>query len=266
MLLALVALAGVARADEITTCVFGSPTPGYRVIKLELPEGTNFLSIEPHGARSTRVTGDESWHLAHGLIVVNAETLAMEAYRVEAIGSSPRAVVVAADGTAVARQGHPAPDGPFYHTTARPRSGLPAGTYYAIGFGSDGSATQPNEWWGADLRLAGRHRCTTLGAGEVFDIDHTEFRGGTHAYAHAAGIGEDLTYEHTTSRRLVVGFIDAAVQLAGEAEVTYSMPSGSGTINDEIVPFASLGGPLKFDASYSGLYPTILVAGVALDI
>jgi len=60
--------------------------------------------------------------------------------------------------------------------------------------------------------------------------------------------------------------MDAAVQAVGEAELDYSMPSASGTIEDEIEPFVSLGGRLDFEARYAGPYPLMLIAGVALDL
>ena len=138
--------------------------------------------------------------------------------------------------------------------------------YYIVGFGSDGSPQFPNDWWGADVRIGGQHRCTPVGRGEVFEYDNTDFEGGTQVYAHATGYAEEIELEHTTSRQLVVGLMDAGVQLAGEAELEYEMPSVSGVVEDEIIPFATVGGTSKFEASFSGLYPIILVTGVSLDI
>lgn len=265
-LLASVASTLGVQAGPVTTCVFGGPTPGFSAARIELPQGTDFVSIEPHGGRPGRVAGPESWHLAQGMLIVNAETLAIASFRIESIGSAPRAVVLDVDGQRIARQEHPGPDGPFYHQAAHPRPGLAAGTYYLIGFGSDGGRAFPNDWWGADVRLGGTHRCTPVGTGEVFDFDQTEFEGGTHAYAGAAGYADDISLSWETQRGLVVGLMDAAVQGPGEAELDYDMPFESGTIDDEIEPFVSLGGSFDFEARYSGAYPMMLIAGVALDI
>lgn len=255
-----------ARAAAITTCVFGGPTPGYSAARLELPEGTDFVSIEKHGGRPGRFAGPESWHLAQGMLIIDAATLDIVSFRVESVGSAPRAVVVDVDGTRVARQEHPGPDGPFYHQAAHPRPGLAPGTYFLVGFGSDGGRAFPNDWWGADVRVGGSHRCTPVGTGEVFDFDQTHFDGGTHAYAGPVGHAEGITLSWETPRQLVVGLMDAAVQAVGEAELDYSMPSASGTIEDEIEPFVSLGGRLDFEARYAGPYPLMLIAGVALDL
>lgn len=258
-----------AHADEITVCPMGGPTPGFRVIKFDLPQGSDFLGIEPHGVRQQRgVSNDSNWHLAQGIFIVNANTRALEAYRVESAGSGPRRVVVRSEGTTFVDQPTTAPDGPFYHTASRPRSGLPAGSYYAIGFGSDGGSSLPNEWWSGDVRVSGKHSCTPIGSGRVFDIDHTEFQGDDVVYAHAVGSAEDLTYTqtHSATADIVVGLMDAAVQGPGEASLTYGMPSASGTIEDTIVPYVSIGGEHAFEADFEGIFPMILIAGVAIDL
>ena len=257
-------LAAVPARAAITTCSMGGPTPGYKAIRLDLPTGTDFVSIEPKGTRVSRVASDSSnWHLAQGIVIFNAQTLEVEAFRVEAQGSGARAVVLPGVG-AVPVSG---PDGPFYHTAYRPRAGLPAGTYYAVGFGSDGGPTLPNEWWAVDIRIGGAVSCASAGVGEVFDVDNTEFTGGTQAYAIAAGMAEGIEYELTTSREVVVGFMDAGIQGPGEATLDYSMPGGlEGTIEDEIVPFVSQGGTHAFTGNYQGIYPVLLVAGVAVDL
>lgn len=255
-----------ARAQTVTTCSFGGPTPGHRVARLDLQQGTDFLSIELLGGRTPRVAAEESWHLVQGLYVLNAETLALEAFRIEATGVGPRRITVAADGQVIAAQSAPKPDGPFVHAAARPRAGLPAGSYYLIGFGSDGSPAFPNDWWGADVRIGGDHRCDLLGSGEVFDYDHTQFSGGTQVYAQPAGMAERITLAFESGRQVVVGVMDASVQLAGSAQLDYQMPSAAGTVDDEIQPFVSVGGTFSFEGRFAGLYPTLLVAGAAIDL
>ncbi len=264
------AVTGVAQAaDEITLCPMGGPTPGFKAIRFDLPEGSDFLGIEPHGIRQQRgLSNSDNWHLTEGIFIVNAATFELEAYRVESAGSSPRRVVVRSDGTTVVDQGTTAPDGPFYHNASRPRAGLPAGAYYAIGFGSDGGKTFPNEWWSVDVRIAGDHACTPIGTGTVFDIDQGRFQGGTHAYVGPVGTADGITHTEAmpAGTDIVVGLMDAAVQGGGEATIDYDMPLGDGTVEDEIVPFVSVGGEHRFDATYQGAFPMILVAGVAVNL
>jgi hypothetical protein len=268
-------MATVAHSEEMTVCPMGGPTPGYRAIRFDLPQGSTFLGLEPHGSRATRVVSDDTnWHLASGVFIVNAQTLALEAYRIEASGTAPRALVVTADGTQLVRQPTTAPDGPFYHTAAYPRSGLPAGSYYAIGFGSDGGTTTPNEFWSYDVRIEGHHSCTSIGNGTIFDVDNTEFTGGTQVYAHGAGKAEGISYSmpQPGSVDVVVGLMDAAVQgselagTGGEATLGFQTPLGSGLVDDSIQSFVSKAGPHEFEGNFEGVFPTLLVAGVALDL
>lgn len=266
---ALVAAPAARAGDESTKCSMAGPAPGYKAVKLHLPEGSSHLSLLVLGNHVSRAVSDRNvWHLAQGIVIVNAETLEIEAHRVESEGTSPRGVVLTADGTDVARQAVPGPDGPFYHTAGRPRAGLAPGTYYAIGFGSDGGTTQPSDWYSVAVVVEGKHSCSPIGSGTVFDIDQTEFTGGTQAYAQAAGSAEDIahTYEAPTGTDLVVGLLDAGVQGPGEATLSYETPYSAGTVEDTIVPFLSTGGTHAFTASYQGLFPLILAAGVALDL
>lgn len=267
-LICLLAVAPAHAADEITSCTMGGPTPGSKTIRFDLPEGTDFLSLEPRGTRPVRPVSDEkNWHLAEGIVIVNLDTHAIEAYRVESSGSAPRRVIVRADGTTVVDQGTTAPDGPFYHTSIRNRPGLPAGSYLAVGFGTDGSAAFPNEQWGAQVRLAGTHACTPYGAGATFEFDQSRFGGGTQVYLGPYGMARDIEHARTIAPAdLVVGLMDAAVQGSGTARLAFETPAGSGVVEDAIVPFVSTEGTHRFTGSYDGIYPLLLVAGVALDL
>lgn len=245
----------------------GSSTPGSSVIRFDLPEGTDFVSIEPKSKRPIRVSDERNWHLAQGLVIVDAATYEVEAARVEVFGTTPRWAVVDAGGVEV-RQEAATPDGPFYHQYGASVPGLEPGTYYAVAFGTDGGASTPNEWWQYDLRLGGRHSCRPLTSGSVFDIDHTEFRGGSQLYVPAAGAADDIEhrFEPEAGTDLVVGLMDAAVQGPGEATLEYEMPLQAGEVEDEIVPFASVGGEHRFTASFEGAFPQILIAGTAVDL
>ena len=75
---------GSARAD--TLCSMGGPTPGFKVMKLDLPQGSSYLGIELKAARTTRPVDDgASWHFARGIMVLDA-ALTPVAYRLEHSG------------------------------------------------------------------------------------------------------------------------------------------------------------------------------------
>jgi hypothetical protein len=247
----------------------GGPTPGYSVIRFDLPDGADFLGIEAGPGRPMRVADDgKNWHLAQGAFVVNAATFDLEAYRVISSGTVPRRTVVRAEGSTLLDEANVGPDGPFRHTASRPRAGLPPGSYYAIGFGSDGDPRFPNAPWYFDVRVSGRHACTPIGNAQIFDVDHTRFEGGTQIYSHGVGYAEGIGYtmDVPASTDIVVGLMDAAVQAAGEAELRYEMPGGSGDVDDEIEAFVSVAGEHRFEADFHGSFPLILVAGVAVDL
>jgi hypothetical protein len=259
-----------ARAAD-TDCAFGGPTPGWAAIKLTLPTGTPFLTLELGGARTARpVYEDQNWHLAEGVVVINAATNAIEAFRIESAGMAPRRAVVRNDGSAVVDQAIPAADVPYEHHTHRLRDGLPAGTYYVVAFGVDGGKALPNEWWRAGVQVGGQHPCTRIGSGTTFDIDHTDFTGGTQAYVPGAGYADAITHGFTIpqEQEMVVGLIDAQTQIraASTVELSYEMPSGTGSFSQDLIPFVSAPGPFAFEASFAGTYPVIAIAGVAIDL
>lgn len=237
------------------------------MIRFDLPEGTDFVSIEPRSTRPIRISDTRNWHLAQGLVIVDAATLEVEAARVEVFGTTPRWAVVDAADVRV-RQEVATPDGPFYHQHGASVPGLEPGSYYAVGFGTDGGESTPNEWWQYDLRLGGRHSCRPIAEGSVFDLDHTEFAEGSQVYLPGAGATDGIRhrFETPSGTDLVVGLMDAAVQGPGEAELAFETPVASGRLEDTIVPFASTGGEHRFEAAYRGAFPQILIAGVAVDL
>src|SRR5438094_927045 len=116
LLAALVVVSGIAHADPASThCSFGGPTPTWQVDRLDLPEGSSFLTLELAGPRAQRgLNGQQNWHLSEGILVLNADTLALEAYRIASKGMAPRQVVAGAGG-ASAVEGVQAPEVPFTH-------------------------------------------------------------------------------------------------------------------------------------------------------
>src|SRR5687767_8575708 len=83
-----------AGAASETRCTFEGPVPGYRALRVELPQGSDFLVLELDGQRNPRPLNDEtSWHLAEGIIVIDAATRAIVAHQVLNVGTSPPVVV-----------------------------------------------------------------------------------------------------------------------------------------------------------------------------
>jgi len=260
--------AALPASASVTECHFGGPTPGWRAVTLDLPQGSDFLGIELRGTRATRPVRDgSSWHLAQGIYVIDAETLEVIAFRIISAGSDPRRVRVIADGTTVADQAVTSPEAQLIHAEKKLVPDLPPGTYHVVAFGTDGGRALPNEWWSADLRVGGSHSCAAVGSGEVFDYSHADFEGGTQINAGPVSYADGSTFSFTSERSLVVGLLDAAVQGEGEAELDFLMPNAvTGTLEDELEPFVSTIGTHDFTARFAGPYGMVSIAGVALDL
>ncbi len=271
---ALSVLAGVlipgpqaSSTEPTTTCTFSGPTPGFRALRLDLPEGSHFLGLEVRGSRSPRMaSGDENWHLAQGIAVFDADTGQPMAWRVHSSGSSPRSHVVRVDGETVVDVSATGPDAPLGRSASALRATLPPGTYDVVGFGTDGGRGLPNEWWAADVRVAGTHACSFIGSGEVFDLANGDFEDGTQVSTYGAGYAQDAALEFQTTRQRVFGLLDASVYGPGTAEVAYTTPTDGGEASDELIPLFSTGGDYTFTASYTGAFPLTAVAGVAFDL
>lgn len=257
--------APAARAD--TTCTFGGPSPGAQILRIELPQGSDYVSIAFSSQRATVVAGDRtSWHLAQGIGLLDTDG-SLRAWRVSSQGTSPRRAVVEANGTSVARPDYPGPDAPFAHSNSGDVSNLEPGVYHVIAFGTDGTSDLPNAWWGGELRLSADASCVPVGAGDIIDKDHTDFTGGTHAFVYGAGVARDLSLVVQTERKLVFGLMDATTQIAGEAVLTYDLPGlAQGSLRNAIAPFVSQGGALRFSAEYAGPFPIVAISGVAFDL
>jgi hypothetical protein len=264
-LLALLAMPAGARADS--ECAAGAPGPGYKIMRLDLPEGSSFLTLQLRTVRQTRPNdGANSWHLAAGVFILNANGMAIEAYKIQNVGAAPRRTVVRYDGQTFVDAETPGPDVSLSHQKQRQREGLAPGVYYAVAFASDGGAPQPNDWWVADIAFSGSHHCTQVGSGDIVDLDQTEFGGGTQVYAPGAGHAEGIGLSYDTARPYMVGFMDARVEGHGTASLTYATPSASGTVTDDIVPFVTTGGAMRYGASYSGTYPLVTIQALAFGV
>jgi hypothetical protein len=274
LLLVAALLAGLvavpAQAAETTRCVFGGAVPGYRALRVELPAGSDFLTLELHGQRNVRPVVDESsWHLAEGIAVIDATTREIVAYQVLNAGTAPPVVVAETDGTQHVRQPLAGPEGPWIHSGRKAPPSLPPGTYDIVAFGTGGPRQGANaQTWGASIYLRGAHPCSSTTAGETFDFNHTHFSGGTQVYAAGVGTAEDVSLAFETDRPLVVGLIDAGFQgqEAGEVTLAYDLAGQTGSLGRETVPFVAGPGTHTFTASYRGLHPIVNVAGVALDL
>lgn len=273
MLLAAALLAGgtalPARAAETTTrCHFGGWTGTYRVMRLELPGGSESLNLIHTASRLSRVSGPESWHLAVGAFVIDESTGELMAYRVENLGTNPRRVVAESGAERSVEAPLPGPDTPFAHSDLSSRVfGLPAGSYLIVAFGSDGSPTPPNDQWGGEVEVAGRHTCSILDTGELIDVNHTEFTGGTQVATPLGAVLDGASLTKDVAHDLVVGFIDAGFQGGvGTATVTFEHPGGSELVDRDIVPFVVPGGTLRWTATLQGAGALASIVALGIDV
>ena len=259
-----------AGATTETRCTFEGPVPGYRALRVDLPQGSDFLVLELDGQRNPRAFNDDtSWHLAEGILVIDADTRAIVAHQVLNVGTSPPVVVAEAEGAPTVRQGAAGPDGPWVHSARKARADLPPGTYYVVAFGIGGpTGGALAQRWGASLYVEGTHSCASAAAGEIFDYDHTDFSSGTQVHVPGAGYAENVRMAFDNDRPLAVGLMDAGFQGegAGSVALDYDFPAADGQLGRRIVPFVSQAGRHAFSASYQGVHPIVAVSGVTLNV
>ena len=244
----------------------GGPTPGFKVMKLDLPQGSSYLGIELKAARTTRPVDDgASWHFARGIMVLDA-ALTPVAYRLEHSGVSPKTVVIDAEDQRIA-QDVPGADGPFVHLKQQLVPGLPPGIYYVVGFGVDGDARLPNEFWSADVRAQGVQSCVSVATGETFELNQTDADAGTQVYAANVGVAQDASFGLTSPRAFTVGLLDCATQLTGTAACEATNADGDTVAaEDDMVPFVSGPGSSTVGFSYEGTFPVVALAGASFDL
>jgi len=234
-------------------------------------EGNDYIGLGIRVKSALKpVHDEESWHSIVGIMLVEAATLEVRAWWIINGGWSPPRVVVQAAGH---RFEHyvPAPDGPFATEWVYIPAYLPPGPYYGVGFGvGKGEGVLGPSEWGGSIGVRGDHSCEPIGDGELFDIDHTEFTGGTQVYAPpGVGYASGISHSFSTSRNLVVGVINAGVigpAVGRHMSLDYSTPTRSGNVSNDLIPFASGAGTYSFRASYQGIYPEIAIAGVKVSV
>jgi hypothetical protein len=209
----------------------------------------------------------KNWHLGQGVFVIDEATRALVSYRISSEGSAPRRAVVAMNGSDPIVADTPGPDEPFVHSDLVAAPGLGPGRYLVVAFGSDGSAAAPNDQWSGQVQLSGSHPCLPIGVGELLDVNHTDFRGGQQVSTYGVSAMDGVSYSKTIDRDLIVGFMDASTQLAGDATLSYAMPGGRmGIVDDAIVPFVSSRGPHSWTASAHGVAPIVSVVALQVDL
>lgn len=260
----------VPPAWALTTCRLGGPTPSWSARRITLAEPAELAVRLTAPPPTVPVGGRDGWHVAAGLVIVDAATGGLVAARVGNYGSAPRRAVVRADGQDVIDHELVGPDAPFEHRGGSLPPSLSKGTYYLVGFGSDGGPGTPSLGWSAEVSVGADVDCVPVGKGKPFELDHTDFEGGTQVTAYGAGVVQDVTARLRAKRELVVGLMDVATQVTTPAEgarLDYAFPDGrSGSLSEEIVPFAGPAGEYRFRGQATGAFPLLLVSGVMLDV
>jgi len=256
-------------ADATTRCSFGGPAGTSRVMRLSLPEGSDFLSVTQTGTRVSRPAGTtQSWHLATGVFVIDEATHQLVSHRISNEGTATRRTVVEAEGTGAPRTdvATPGPDTPFVHSSLSPVPGLAPGSYLVVAFGSDGDPALPNDGWGGYVEVSGTHTCESLGSGQILDVSHSDFEGGTQVSTSGAAYVDGASLSRGIEHDLVVGFMDASTQIGGSASLDYNTPGGAGTVADAIVPFVSPGGVFSWTAHLTGVAPIANIAALEFNL
>lgn len=265
--LGMICMLAVPGVGQASICQFGGLTPGSYAIKLDLPNGSDYMTLGIGGRRATQALNDnDSWHLAEGIIVFNATTLVPYAWWLYTDGSTVPRVVVHSGNLQFERD-ILAPETAQRLEYASIPGGLPPGSYIAAAFGVGGGngILGPNEWRVA-VGVRGNHDCTNQASGELFDYDHTDFEG-TQVYAPGVGHGQTLTLDVSMSRSFVVGLVSSATPLGtGESRLEYATPTGTGSSQGNIRPFVSRNGTYNFRLNYLGVRPVSKVAGFNFDI
>lgn len=267
LILALFGPASSARAS--VHCTFTGLSPGYHVMPLNLPQGTNYLGLGIGGRLATSgVTQGDSWHLSQGIIIFDAATLALHAWWIEASGGNiPRVVIQS--GNLRIDQPIPSPDGFNGDYIGVLPAGLPPGSYLAVTFGvGSGTGILGPTTYKTTLSVGGNHDCeTNHGDGELFDYNQNDFSG-TQISTPFAGYGANLQLGLDLTRHFNVGllFTGRNPNVVGSSRLDYSTPSGAGTVSEDIKPFVSSGGTHRFTLNYTGLTPVTNIAGISFDL
>lgn len=259
------ALASPASAAEVRPCTFAGPAGTASVLRVDLPKGSPSLALRVTTPTRLVDTSPQSvassggWHLATQIALLRAGTRALVASRAVQVGSSSRALVLETAGQRVSAA-VPAVPAPFRHVGAVVPAYLSPGSYLLVAYGTDGSPALPNPSWSAEASFGAPVTCTPLRVGvTLLDRDQTAFTGDTQLAAYGAGTGAGATSWQTRSR-YVVGFVDAATQFAGDAQVLGSLPRGARVeVRNGVRSFASGGGTYRFSASWTGAFPVVLV-------
>ena len=262
-------LAQVAPAAEVRPCALAGPAGTASVLRVDLPHGSPSLALRVTTPTrlvdvSPRSVGSSGgWHLATQLALLRADTGALVASRAVQVGSGPRAVVLAAGGQA-ARRDLPAVPAQFRHVGAVAPAYLSPGRYLLVAYGTDGSPALPNPGWSAEVSFGVPVTCAPLRVGvTLLDRDQTAFVGGDQVTSYGAGTGAGTTSWHSRSRYLV-GFVDAATQVAGDAHAVGALARGTRVeVRNEVRAFASGPGRYRFTADWTGLFPVVLVCAVS---
>jgi hypothetical protein len=224
-----------------TACSFGGPAPGFGAARLELPAGADQVSLRLFGHRAMRPTAGSGPPLVQGIFVLDATTRRLIAYRVATEGDV------------------------FVHSANASVPSLAPGSYLVVAFGALPGVVKPTDSWAAELAAPGAESCSPVGAGEVFSRGAGDFHEGVAALGGAAAVVRGGRTTMTATRSLVIGVMDASVQFAGTAKLDYTLPGSSGTVSDALHPFVSTAGPYAWTANVQGAFPTLAVAGVAID-
>jgi len=246
--------AGSAVASESSRCSLGGPTPAMRAIRVDLPHGSNGMSLQ------VRAPSQAGRRLVEGAFLLS-EQRRIIAFALTTDGVQPHRTTVRVGGADVVNTPDSGVAAPFGRTASAIVPDLKAGRYYLVGFGV-GSATQ----WGADLQIVGAHVCAVLDGGETFDIDASQSAAHTLVDSSVATTATSAAFSWHTSHNFVVGVVQATHELVGHARIDCRTPTGRGSVIDTVEPFVSSAGAYRWIATATAALPVLDVAGAAISL
>ena len=257
---------GTALPAVTNVCSFGGPTPGWRATQITVPAGTE-VQLRLTGPPPTTVGSANSSHFVQAIGVIDIATGRLVGAAAGSWGATGRSLMVRSGGDTLTQHEEPLVVRP--PVVRRSPSAVPplrAGRYLVLAFGVDGSRALPNPPWGAELRVgpSASVTCGAVGSGELIDVDHTAFQGGTQLSASDVTVTRDSEFRWNTRREFVFEVVQATAWPAGSARVLAALPDGrSLVVEDDIVPLATHRGSQILRADAQGP-ATVIVAGVAI--
>lgn len=269
LVLALAGLPAPARAAVPVECDFNVTQPGFRVMELDLPFGSNYLATTIGGRSQLASRPTDAHHYwMNGIFIIDRATMQPIVYQLYLGAHNAPGVVVSGYGPEV-RMEVPATTGTGQ---AIARSGLPPGLppgNYLVVFLWQGNAWESSPagsiYWHTRVRSAGLN-CANVASGSLYSFDQRDFQG-QQIHVPGAGIANNLRLDATMPHQFTVGEIVAGTAGGvGSGELIVSDSAHSASTQGLLRPWVSTEPLIRHTAKFQGAQPIVLHAGVSFDL